>query len=84
MPSLHDEWLTRKEIEGRNLERKRRWFSGKDRVKEKKTVHCKDDIEHEKVEDVEVKQRENISDNESDLFLGEENQLTLEEEPTTK
>ena len=37
LPHLHDEWLTQKEIKNRTIERKRRWLSGKERVKEKKS-----------------------------------------------
>ena len=34
MPHLHDEWLTNREVQHRNAEWKRQWFSGKERSKE--------------------------------------------------
>ena len=43
LPHLHDEWLTKREINNRILERKRHWLSGKERMKENK-VHFKDEI----------------------------------------
>lgn len=38
MSHLHDEWLTKKENENRTSERRRRWLSDKEKVKEKKKV----------------------------------------------
>ena len=34
MPHFHNEWLTNREVQHRNVEQKRWWFSGKEQSKE--------------------------------------------------
>ena len=45
LPHLHDEWLTKREIENRTLERKRRWIEGKEKVKTTPKVKFKENEE---------------------------------------
>ena len=54
-PPLHNEWLTKREIEARNQECRRRWFSGnetssdqKNEPSEKSKVQFKDNVDNDK------------------------------------